>query len=152
MCHLDFWTKNLIKRSDGRLVLLDWAFVGDGSIGEDIGNLVPDAAFDHFIAAESLPDLEVAVFEAYTDGLAEAGLRKDPRLVELGMCASAVKYDWLTPVMLASASTVNHVRYGGTETIDPDYRYRERGLALLHNARRARRALTLADELRFVWP
>ena len=54
VCHLDFWTKNLIKRSDGRLVLLDWAFVGDGAMGEDIGNLVPDAAFDHFIAAESL--------------------------------------------------------------------------------------------------
>ena len=150
VCHLDFWTKNLIKRSDGRFVLLDWAFVGDGAIGEDIGNLVPDAAFDHFIAAESLPDLELAVVEAYTDGLAESGLREDPRLVEIGMCASAIKYDWLTPAMLASASTVNHVRYGGTEAIDPDFLYRERGLALLDNARRARRALTLADELRFV--
>ena len=83
----------------------------------------------------------MAVFEAYTDGLDEAGLRANPRLVELGMCASAVKYDWLTPAMLASASTLKHVRYGGTEAIDPDFLYHERGLALLDNARRAPAAL-----------
>ena len=67
VCHLDFWTKNLIMRPEGTLVLLDWSFVGDGAIGEDIGNLVPDASFDHFVAAEKLPDLESAVFAAYTD-------------------------------------------------------------------------------------
>jgi Ser/Thr protein kinase RdoA (MazF antagonist) len=47
LSHLDFWTKNLIRRPDGTIALIDWGFVGDGAIGEDVGNLVPDAAFDH---------------------------------------------------------------------------------------------------------
>ena len=147
LCHLDFWTKNLVRRPDGAVVLLDWAFVGDGAIGEDIGNLVPDAAFDHFISAEALPDLEAAVVAAYTEGLTLAGWRGDPRLVELGMLAAAVKYDWLTPAMLASASAPRQLRYGGTEEIDADYKFRERGLALLHNAHAARRAVALATKL-----
>jgi hypothetical protein len=147
LSHLDFWTKNLILRRDGRLVLLDWAFAGDGAVGEDVGNLVPDAAFDHFVAAESLPALEATVLAAYTEGLAESGWAGDPRLAELGMCASAVKYDWLTPAMLAAASAPRQLRYGGTEEIDADHRFRERGLALLDNARRARRAIALAEAL-----
>jgi hypothetical protein len=147
LCHLDFWTKNLIMRPDGTVVLLDWAFVGDGAIGEDIGNLVPDAAFDHFVAAESLPVLEAAVVSAYMDGVADAGWRGDPRIVELGMCASAIKYDWLTPLMLASASAPRQLRYGGNEEIDAGFRFRERGLALLDNVKRARRAVALAEEL-----
>jgi thiamine kinase-like enzyme len=147
LCHLDFWTKNLIRRSDGAIVVLDWGFVGDGAIGEDIGNLVPDAAFDHFVPAAALPDLEAAVLAGYTAGLSQAGWSDDPRLVEIGMCASAVKYDWLTPFMLASASAERQLRYGGTEEIDADHRFRERGLALLHNAQAARRAVVLAAEL-----
>jgi hypothetical protein len=137
---------------DGRVALFDWAFVGDGTIGEDIGNLIPDAAFDHFLAAESLPILEAAMLDAYTAGLLDAGWSGDPRLVELGMSAAAVKYDWLTPAMLASASAPTHVRYGGTEEIDADYRFRERGIALLDNARRARRAMALANELHVASP
>jgi hypothetical protein len=147
LCHLDFWTKNLILREDGKLALLDWAFVGDGAIGEDVGNLVPDAAFDHFIAAELLPTLHQVVLEAYTEGLRNGGWTGDSRLVELGMCASAVKYDWLTPWMLASARSERQLRYGGTEQIDATHRFSERGAALLHNAENARRALSLATEL-----
>ena len=149
LCHLDFWTKNLVMRPDGTVVLLDWAFVGDGAIGEDIGNLIPDAAFDHFVPAEALPDLHRAVVASYTEGLMVAGWQDDPRLVELGSCATAAKYDWLTPAMLAIASDERHVRYGGTQEIDPDYKFRERGLALLHNARTARRAISLANDLNY---
>jgi hypothetical protein len=63
------------------------------------------------------------------------------------MCASAVKYDWLTPFMLGSASAERQFRYGGSEEIDADFKFRERGLALLHNTRTARRALALAEQL-----
>lgn len=147
LCHLDFWTKNLILREDGSLALLDWAFVGDGALGEDIGNMVPDAAFDHFVAAALLRDLHEAVLDAYTEGLRGGGWEGDARLVELGMCASAVKYDWLTPWMLASARSDRQLRYGGTQPIDADHRFSERGPALLHNVDNARRALVLASDL-----
>lgn len=49
--------------------------------------------------------------------------------------------------MLALASAERQVRYGGSEEIDADYKFRQRGLALLHDARTARRGMTLADEL-----
>ena len=146
LSHLDFWTNNLILRPDGSIALLDWAFVGDGAIGEDVGNLVPDAAFDHFIDAEALPGLEAVVRDAYLEGLANGGWNGDPRLAELGLCASAVKYDWLTPAMLFSASAPRQMRYGGTEEIDADFRFRQRGIALLDNAERARRAVTLGGD------
>jgi Phosphotransferase enzyme family len=139
LCHLDFWSKNLIRRPDGSHVLLDWAFVGLGAPGEDIGNLIPDACFDHFITSD--------VFDAYVAGLAEGGWHGDERIVRLGMWASAVKYDWLTPLMLASASATKQMRYGGTEEIDASERFRERGVALLFNARRALAALDLAADL-----
>jgi len=147
LCHLDFWTKNLIRRPDGAIDLIDWAFVGDGAVGEDVGNLIPDASFDHFVDAEALPELEAVVRAAYLDGLAASGWDGDLRLAELGLYASAVKYDWLTPHMLALAGASRQVRYGGRELIDADYLFRQRGLGLLNNAQRARRALNLAKDL-----
>lgn len=147
LCHLDFWTKNLIRRPDGQIALLDWAFVGDGAVGEDPGNLVPDAVLDHFVSAEDLPEFEAAVLDGYLDGLRQAGWAGDARLVQLGMWAAAVKYDWQTPMMLEAAQATRQFRYGGTEEIDADHRFRERGRALLHNANTARRAIALADAM-----
>jgi hypothetical protein len=147
LCHLDFWTKNLIRRPDGEIALLDWAFVGDGAVGEDAGNLVPDAVLDHFVPAEKLPEFGAAVLDGYLTGLRQAGWAGDARLVRLGMWAAAVKYDWQTPMMLAAASATRQFRYGGTEEIDADHRFWERGRALLHNANTARQAVALADEM-----
>jgi hypothetical protein len=147
LCHLDFWSKNLIRRSDGSHVLLDWAFVGMGAIGEDIGNLIPDACFDHFIDSTDLPALDTAVFGAYVAGLNDAGWNGDSEVVRLGLWVSAVKYDWLTPLMLASAAATRQLKYGGTEEIDATVRFRERGAALLFNANRAVAALDLATRL-----
>jgi hypothetical protein len=147
LCHLDFWPKNLIRRPDGLLVLIDWSFAGLGALGEDAGNLVPDAAFDHFITAEDLPRLEQAVFEGYLSGLRAAGWNDDPRLVQLGMWSSAVKYDWLAPLTLAQVRHARQYRYGGGGEIDPAFKFRERSRVLLFNARWARLALELAGRL-----
>ena len=143
LCHLDFWTKNLIGTTGG-FVLLDWAFVGVGAAGEDIGNLVPDAAFDHFIDPSQLPALRDAVLAGYLAGLADGGWDGDPLDIELAMAASAIKYDWLTPLMLERASATVHMQYGGTGSIDATELYTKRGLALLDNAEQGLRALRLA--------
>jgi hypothetical protein len=147
LCHLDVWTKNLFRRPDGQIALIDWSFVGEGAIGEDVGNLVPDAVFDHFVAADELPKLEEVVFDSYLAGLRAAGWVGDPRLVQLGMWSSAVKYDWLAPATLAGVRSDRQYRYGGTEEIDAAYKFGERSRALLFNANWARQALELAEQL-----
>ena len=147
LCHLDFWTKNLIQPDDGSFVLLDCAFVGDGALGEDIGNLVPDAAFDFFVEPDQLPQLREATLDAYVGGLGDAGWHGDPRVVELAMSASAVKYDWLTPLMLERAADAEHQRYGGDTVVDPGAFFAKRGAALLENAQQGLHALELANDL-----
>lgn len=147
LCHLDFWPKNLFRRPGGQVVVIDWSFAGAGAVGEDAGNLVPDAAFDHFIAAGDLPRLEQVVFDGYLRGLQAAGWDEDPRLVQLGMWSSAVKYDWLAALTLAQAREDRQFRYGGAGEIDPVFKFRERSRVLLFNARWARQAVKLADRL-----
>jgi len=145
LCHLDFWTKNLIAAPGGETVVLDWAFFGLGALGEDIGNLIPDAVFDLFLPARFLPVLETAVFDAYEAGLRESGWDGDIRLARLGMWSSAVKYDWLGPATVIGAQTSDHLRYGGVESVDPVHKLSERAAGLLHLADWAEKALELAE-------
>ena len=147
LCHLDFWSKNLFADARG-MVLIDWSFVGDGALGEDIGNLVLDAVFDHFVPAAQLAELDALVLDAYLRGLRQGGWYGDERIVRLGMYSLAVKYDWLTPFMLAGATADRHLAYGGQVEVDAAHRYRERGIALLHACGWAKAALALAEQLR----
>jgi hypothetical protein len=147
LCHLDFWPKNLFRRAGDEIVLIDWGFVGLGAMGEDVGNLVPDASFDHFVAAEDLPRLEQVVFDGYLRGLRSAGWHEDPRLVQLGMWSSAVKYDWLAASTLAQVRQDRQYRYGGGGEIDAVLKFRERSRVLLFTANWAKRAIELAQQL-----
>jgi hypothetical protein len=147
LCHLDFWPQNLFRQSNGHITLIDWGFAGMGSIAEDVGNLVPDASFDHFVAAENLPRLEQVLFDGYLHGLRSAGWNDDPRLVQLGMWSASVKYDWLAPFTLAQVHLDRQYRYGGGGEIDAVFKFRERSRVLLFNANWARQAVTLADRL-----
>ncbi|HEX9553641.1 MAG TPA: phosphotransferase [Streptosporangiaceae bacterium] len=147
LCHLDFWPKNLFRRAGGEIVIIDWSFAGDGAIGEDVGNLVPDAVFDHFVAADEMPRLEQIVFHGYLRGLRAVRWDDDPQLVQLGMWSSAVKYDWLAALTLAQIRQDRQYRYGGAGEIDAAFKFRERSRALLHNARWARQAIELASKL-----
>lgn len=151
LCHLDVWPNNLFARTDGTITLVDWSFVGEGALGEDVGNLVPDSVFDLFYPARDLPDLDREVFAGYVSGLREAGWEGDERLVRLGMCASAVKYEWLGPLMLRRASEVSQPGYGGEESEDADLLYAERGCALAFLASWAEEARVLAEELGFTY-
>lgn len=146
--HLDQWPANLVSRH-GESVLLDWAFAGDGALGEDIGNYIPDTVFDLFLPAARLPELATAMYEAYVRGLRAGGWQGDERLVRLGVCASAVKYDWLTTLMLSRASDERQLDYGGGRTVEAERRYRERGVVLAFLADWADEARRLADDLGF---
>ena len=129
-CHLDVWVSNEIRRPTGEVVLLDWAFAGDGAVGEDVGNHVPDAVFDLFWPAERIGELDVACFAAYLTGLREGGWRGARREVRLGVVASCVKYAWLLPLMLEQAGRDAHHAYH--QPADSGSLFHQRGLALAH--------------------
>jgi hypothetical protein len=108
--------------------LLDWAFTGDGAMGEDIGNHIPDAVFDLFWPAERMHELAETCIESYLEGLHEAGWRADPSEVRLAVMASGVKYAWLLPGLLARASDKSHKAYH--QEADSRHLFQQRGLAL----------------------
>jgi hypothetical protein len=147
LCHLDLWPKNLFRQAAGETVVIDWSFAGDGAVGEDVGNLIPDSVLDHFVTAAEMPRLEQAVYEGYLRGLRAAGWHDDPRLVQLGMWSSAVRYDWAAPFTLAQVSQERQHRYGGAGEIDATLRFRERSRALLYIACWAPKTIELASQL-----
>jgi hypothetical protein len=84
-------------------VLIDWSFVGIGVLGEDAGNLVPDAVFDFHVDPGRLPELRRLVEEGYREGLKDAGWRGTDADVALGLVvATAVKYFWIVPATLGA--------------------------------------------------
>jgi hypothetical protein len=83
-----------------------------------------------FLPAEQLPELDELVFRSYRRGLREAGWSGEDRHVRLAMCASAIKYEWLVPLMLARAGDERQLDYGREREISAEQRYAERGAAL----------------------
>lgn len=125
-CHLDLWVSNVFRRPAGELVLLDWAFTGDGALGEDLGNYLPDAVLDLFWPAERLPELAEVCVQSFLDGLREAGWRGDPDLVRLAVAASCVKYTWLLPWTLNRAAETRQRAYH--QEVDAQRLFQQRGL------------------------
>jgi hypothetical protein len=147
VCHLDVWPQNLVRRPDGDVVFLDWAFVGDGALGEDVGNLVPDCVFDLLLPHGMLDELDAELTAAYLRGLRDAGWRGDDRLVRLGICASAAKYDWLTVRCLDQARADRQLDYGGRGAVAADARFAARAAGLGLLTRWVREAEQLAASL-----
>ncbi len=143
--HLDVWPPNVVRRPGGEVVLVDWAFCGDGAVGEDLGNLVPDSVFDLFWPADRLCELTEAAYAAYIAGLREGGWTGDETLVRLGMTASAVKYTWLLPTTLAHARDGVHRAY--FREVDGTQLYTARGEAFALLADWTAEALRIADRL-----
>jgi hypothetical protein len=145
LCHLDLWPANIIRPPDDRVVLVDWSFCGDGALGEDLGNLIPDSVFDLFLPYEELDDLATRAEAAYIAGVAASPWTGDERWIQLGIRSSAAKYRWLIHRLLA-VPDVAAIAYGGREVSrDELYAARAAGLALL--GRWAQEALDLGTEL-----
>ncbi len=108
LCHLDLHPDNLFgatrRDGGGRVVLIDWAYAGIGALGEDVGNLIPDAQLDFHVAPGDGPALAELCVGAYLFGLRERGWDGDERLVRFAIAASAiVKYTWMLSHLLLLA-------------------------------------------------
>lgn len=97
LSHLDVFRRNAFARRDPQgdlqTVLIDWAFVGSASPGEDIASLVAGSVNFMEIDSAQTHALDHIVFEGYLEGLRLAGWQGDPRLVRFAYAiASVLKY------------------------------------------------------------
>ena len=69
LCHQDLYPPNLFARRGAhghdQTVLIDWSYVGLGSAGQDIGNLVPASVWMGYVPADALAALEQLVWDGY---------------------------------------------------------------------------------------
>jgi hypothetical protein len=103
LCHLDVWPANLIDDS-GTSVLLDWAFSGDGAVGEDVANLILDSFTDGLMDATLLPQVADGVISGYLSGLRDGGWAGSADSVRSAIAAcGAAKYSWFAPTVIGRA-------------------------------------------------
>jgi hypothetical protein len=104
LCHLDVWPANLADDA-GTSVLLDWAFAGEGTVGEDIANLVVDCFADGLMDVALLPEVAETVIDGYLGGLREGGWTGSDDAVRAAIHAcGAAKYSWFGPAMAVRAA------------------------------------------------
>ena len=100
LCHRDAFRRNIFasqKRSRQlELTFIDWAYVGRGEIGLDIGDLFAASYHTCSVRSDDLSALDSAIYEGYLSGLREVGWQGDARLARFGFTAAAsLKYGTL---------------------------------------------------------
>jgi phage shock protein PspC (stress-responsive transcriptional regulator) len=93
LCHHDAHRRNFMwsqsqETAGEELIGVDWAFVGEGAVGNDLGKLVGTTMYFFEYEPSEARALEEAVFEGYLAGLAEYKLDLDVRLARLGYLIS----------------------------------------------------------------
>ena len=101
LAHNDSWRTNALLPKDGRVVLIDWAWVGLSPIGVDLGMLTCSTHIFFSADPEDLSAFDATVFPAYLDGLRHAGWDGDPRVVRFVYATTAGLWSGVTaPVWL----------------------------------------------------
>jgi hypothetical protein len=91
--HADADRRNLFARdlsgAEPETVAIDWALVGVGPIGADLGPLIAASVlWFQGVGPDDLPELDGVCLAGYLGGLGDAGWHGDPRLVRLGAIVS----------------------------------------------------------------
>jgi hypothetical protein len=94
LSHLDVFRRNAFARrstqGDLETVLIDWAFVGSATPGEEIAPLVAGSVNFLEFDPNQTRELDQVVFDGYLEGLRSAGWRGDPRIVRFAYAAGSV--------------------------------------------------------------
>jgi hypothetical protein len=96
LAHNDSWRTNVLLPHDGRIVLLDWAWVGLSPLGVDLGMLMCASHFFFSAHPENLGAFDTRVFPAYLDGLRASGWGGDPRVIRFVYTATAGLWSGIT--------------------------------------------------------
>jgi hypothetical protein len=115
LCHNDLNRRNLMlctsPEGQQEVVVLDWAWMGNGAIGSDAGWLVSDGLFLFDYDPAQAAELSAAVLDVYLAGLREAGWAGDERLARLGFSIMAASWIAILPgwaaMMLGEESTTD---------------------------------------------
>jgi len=89
LCHIDAFKRNLLYRQDD-IVLIDWAIVGHGRIGEELVCLMSLSQYLDRFEAYPVEDLDKLVFENYVKGLRDAGWTGNATLARIGYTCAMV--------------------------------------------------------------
>jgi hypothetical protein len=151
LCHFDAIRRNLFARRagdrDGETIAIDWASVGIGAIGADLGPLVVGSVLLYGADLSCLRDLDRLAFASYLGGLEEAGWRGDTRLARLGYTASsALRYSLYSVVRMPVLLDERHVAWAERVVGHPIADYIDRVVAIRDYA------LAQADEARRLLP
>jgi hypothetical protein len=91
LCHGDAFRRNLFARATPsgtfQTGLIDWASVGMGWAGSEIGSLVRSTLVFGEVGWSEANELDRIAFQGYLEGLRDAGWRGDPRRVRFGFVA-----------------------------------------------------------------
>ena len=77
------------ESSTTKVTAIDWAFVGIGKIGEEIGTALSIDLLFVDVAAGDARELSQAIFTGYCDGLCDAGWHGDLNLARFGYLVTA---------------------------------------------------------------
>lgn len=99
LCHLDAHRGNMSGQGDA-LALLDWAFAGNGALGEELAAFIGATLLLDYVSLDDAEQLEQVAFAGYVAGLRAAGWAGDgAQIWQAYRCAMPLRY---APVSVAS--------------------------------------------------
>jgi len=95
LCHNDVFPRNLFVRGDGRTsqsVAIDWAFCGQGAVGQELSGLVGTTQPFMESRPERWDDLERDCLDGYADGLRQAGWHDSDEILLGYLVSTALRF------------------------------------------------------------
>jgi hypothetical protein len=125
LCHNDAHRRNFmwaISPDNGQeeLVAVDWAFFGPGAVGNDLGELAGNSLYFLDYPVDNAMALLESILDPYLAGIAENGVKIDPRQVKLGYLIGLTFWmglqlpGWAALMLAPESGTNTQAMYGAS--------------------------------------